>query len=539
MIIFPQFNTNQLFFGRDFFGRRSLLWHLDPNNPSEFMLSSIATAYTVEIDSFSKSSGEDEDESSSSTSTGNNSNNNSTGFWTEVPAKGIYSLQLHLPLQEPVCHPWSIVPNSEREMYLSGSFSSFFNPPFSFLGSLNQQLPSEEEDIALKSVALALTSNASTGFTASKESLKTSTMAKLCNVLSESVRRRVQALPLISSSSSSSSSFSIKSSRIAILFSGGIDSMIIAALAHAHVPPNETIDLINVAFENKARTKATSNASDAIYNVPDRITGRAGWKELTQAVANNTILDTLQWATSLTNSSSVDESTPSSSSSSTQQPPESTASQFQRYRLVEVNVSRTEYDNAILHVASCMQPLETVMDLSIAAALWFAARGQGHIYNPAESSSSPVLYTSTSPVILVGMGADEQFAGYGRHRSKFEVAGWPGLLSEITLDTSRISSRNLGRDDRCISDHGKESRLPFLDEDVVAYLNSLPVHEKTNMYLPRGRGEKSLLRGLGYLFGLESASLLAKRAIQFGARTAKMDPGGGLRGQHKLLFVTQ
>ena len=61
------------------------------------------------------------------------------------------------------------------------------------------------------------------------------------------------------------------------------------------------------------------------------------------------------------------------------------------------------------------------------------------------------------------------------------------------MELGQISSRNLGQDDRGISDHGKEARFPFLDENVVSFLNSLPVWEKANLTSPCGIGEKLIL----------------------------------------------
>ena len=33
---------------------------------------------------------------------------------------------------------------------------------------------------------------------------------------------------------------------------------------------------------------------------------------------------------------------------------------------------------------------------------------------------------------------------------------------------------------RCIADHGREARFPFLDENVVSYLHSLPMNDKVS-----------------------------------------------------------
>ena len=49
------------------------------------------------------------------------------------------------------------------------------------------------------------------------------------------------------------------------------------------------------------------------------------------------------------------------------------------------------------------------------------------------------------------MGADEQLAGYSRHRGRFMSSGgdFAAVTEEIALEVGRISERNLGRDNRC------------------------------------------------------------------------------------------
>ena len=132
-------------------------------------------------------------------------------------------------------------------------------------------------------------------------------------------------------------------------------------------------------------------------------------------------------------------------------------------------------------------------------------------------------YMSSAKILLIGIGADEQLGGYGRHQTKYRRGGWLELINELQMDLGRLSQRNLGRDDRCISDHGREARFPFLDENVVSYLSSLPIWIKTNPNLNRGSGDKYLLRKLACSLGLETSCSLPKRAIQFGSRVSRLE----------------
>lgn len=106
---------------------------------------------------------------------------------------------------------------------------------------------------------------------------------------------------------------------------------------------------------------------------------------------------------------------------------------------------------------------------------------------------------------------------------------------QLQLDLSRIPVRNLGRDDRVISSHGKEVRHPFLSLPFVNYVADLPVHYKLDPRLDLGVGDKMILRLAAKQLGLVEASIRKKRAMQFGSHSARMQGGEAERkGDHLL-----
>jgi asparagine synthetase B (glutamine-hydrolysing) len=78
------------------------------------------------------------------------------------------------------------------------------------------------------------------------------------------------------------------------------------------------------------------------------------------------------------------------------------------------------------------------------------------------------------------------------------------------------------RDDRCVSDHGREVWFPYLDEELVAFIQSLPLTTIADLSLPPGVGDKRILRLAAQSIGINGNLIqLVKRAIQFGTLAAK------------------
>lgn len=303
-VVFYHGELQKVWFGRDFCGRRSLTWLFED---SRVVVSSVAYSDTKSQDLLDiAEAGEEEGVE------GDDPEENGCLF-KEVAAKGLHTLDIRqlLALQEVASvksaldwHPWGVSPSL----------------PLPFR-KMNSTIPTEAD---LKSDANNLAERAD----------------ELLQLMTEAVRVRVTGVPDYHCNAGDS--------RLGILFSGGIDSMVMAALADRCLPLDEPLDLINVAFavisplederpsnpkQMKGKNRTTAGRSP--FDVPDRITGLAGLEEL-RALSPNRL-----------------------------------------WRFVEVNVPADELDEIQTRVRKLMFPSQTVLDLSIATALWCASRGVG------------------------------------------------------------------------------------------------------------------------------------------------------------------
>jgi asparagine synthetase B (glutamine-hydrolysing) len=261
-------------------------------------------------------------------------------------------------------------------------------------------------------------------------------------------------------------------SRFMVLFSGGVDSTLLAAILHQVLPDEESIELCSICF--------------AQGSSPDRLGALDAYKELKSLYPER------------------------------------------KWKFIAVDSTYDELKETKDHLMELLYPSDTVMDFNIGGALWLASRGHGKLIDcqnldPDANEISIVneSYKSEARVVFLGHGADELFAGYARHRTRFRNGGWEGLASELQLDVKRLWQRNFGRDDRVVSDHGKEGRVPFVDERILEFALNTHLGYLANLDLPIGEGDKIILRQCLRSLGLPRTSERHKRALQFGSRLAK------------------
>ncbi|KAF2844791.1 hypothetical protein T440DRAFT_523193 [Plenodomus tracheiphilus IPT5] len=393
--------------------------------------------------------------------------NFSSDAWSEVEADGLYYVDLELVDETKSFFAPTHVPHRRLDQRNGDALSFPLRFPL-----MNREISSSAPALGTETVSLL------------KNSLQKSLALRVQHV------REAVVLDLHGQRSDA---------QVAILFSGGLDCTILARICHDLLPLTDTIDLLNVAFENPRIHAKLEDGASPYELCPDRITGRASHAELV-----NICPDRL-------------------------------------WRFVEVNVPYTETQSHRSTVMALMHPHNTEMDLSISFALYFASRGVG--VTRVMPLDPPEPYSSTAHVLLSGLGADELFGGYQRHATAFARYGYPGLIEELELDFDRLGKRNLGRDDRIISNSSKEVRFPFLDEDFIALALRLPVPAKCDFGRPQVEisenhskmlePAKRALRLLAWDLGMQKVAKEKKRAIQFGARTAKMETGK-TKGTHVL-----
>jgi asparagine synthetase B (glutamine-hydrolysing) len=116
-----------------------------------------------------------------------------------------------------------------------------------------------------------------------------------------------------------------------------------------------------------------------------------------------------------------------------------------------------------------------------------------------------VLKLIKENIVFTGLGSEEIFAGYERHKGDIHEACWEGLLN--------IYDRDIVRDSSLAKHYNKETRLPFLDKDLIEY--GIRIHPTLKV----ADFKKQILREAAVNLGLPKEIAFRKKcAAQYGSK---------------------
>ncbi|CAD2218533.1 hypothetical protein AGDE_13103 [Angomonas deanei] len=358
-------------FGRDPLGRHSLLVHLGvfpvPNREEcevEFILSSVGVQHGKEDSRQQKrerTTDEDEEEPEETAE---------EACWVELPVTGLYGLSLDDPLLqsveagENVLQRCGLLHCAWRGAYhlahpLLMEEQTAPSLPIGSRGENTLSLANTAVESELPKLLLERIRQSSPVSSEGEDVWAHWAASRYLYALSNSVLRRCN----VSNSGAEDGSkiekvFQARRRPLCVLFSGGIDCTVLAALAHYLLPIETPIELINVAFGSEPE------------KAPDRIAAKRAMTELLQLPQPTTPEGEAQTA-----------------------PPV----REREWRLVFVDVPEKKNENT-QHVLDIIYPCKTVMDFDIGTALWNAARGEGRM-QVLRKSDLPVDATATTGVL--------------------------------------------------------------------------------------------------------------------------------------------
>lgn len=307
--VFYSQRLNTLWFGRDVFGRHSLV---STFSPCHVILSSV-------------------------------------GYFgsqmKEVPANGIYELTLNKDL-ELFLHPFkenlSVADFPHDELKIENRIIPTFDTTAPIAEekvenfcNFDEYLQNDVGRCAVAGLGKVLEVAVKERLRAQPPYCKQCMLNQLCNMRKLSKEEEAPALVCC------------RHSKVAVLFSGGLDSVVLAFLVAQSLNTGESVDLINVAFQQL----------DGSYAVPDRLTALQAYEEMHPLVSSAVHLN-----------------------------------------LVLVDVTKEKLkERRESRIKDLLYPLETVLDDSIGCAVWFATRANGRLY------TDDSVYCSPARVVLLGM----------------------------------------------------------------------------------------------------------------------------------------